>query len=137
MQLVFLIMLLAMGVALNNGLGLTPPMGWNSWNKYACNINEKLVKQTADLLVSLGLAAKGYVYVNIDDCWQLTRNTTTNEIIEDRTKFPSGMAALGEYIHSKGLLFGLYSDAGFKTCQGGPGSLFLEGIDAKTYADWK
>lgn len=112
-------------------------MGWNSWNKFHCNINETLIKQTADLLVSTGLAEKGYKYLNLDDCWQVDRNKTSGEIIEDRTKFPSGMAALGQYIHSKGLLYGLYSDAGYKTCQGRPGSLGYEKIDAATYAKWK
>jgi alpha-galactosidase len=107
---------------LDNGLGKTPPMGWNSWNHYGCKINETIVKETADLLVSIGLAAKGYKYLNIDDCWQIERNQTTKEIVPDSSRFPSGMAALAEYAHSKGLLFGLYSDAGTKTCQGRPGS---------------
>ncbi len=132
-----IILLVVFTTALDNGLGKTPPMGWNSWNKFHCNINETLIKQTADLIVSTGLAAKGYKYVNLDDCWQIDRNRTTSEIIEDKSKFPSGMAALGEYIHNKGLLFGLYSDAGFKTCQGRPGSLGYEKIDAATYAKWK
>jgi alpha-galactosidase len=116
MKVVAILLLIALSYALDNGVGKTPPMGWNSWNRFGCNINETLIRQTADLLVSTGLAAKGYKYLNLDDCWQITRNETTGEIIEDKTKFPSGMAALGEYIHSKGLLFGLYSDAGFKTC---------------------
>jgi alpha-galactosidase len=107
---------------LDNGLGKTPPMGWNSWNHYGCKINETIVKETADLLVSIGLAAKGYKYLNIDDCWQIERNQTTKEIVPDSSRFPSGMASLAEYAHSKGLLFGLYSDAGTKTCQGRPGS---------------
>lgn len=137
MKLYILLLLAISALALDNGLGKTPPMGWNSWNRFHCNINETLIKQTVDLLVSTGLAAKGYKYVNLDDCWQIDRNKSTNEIIEDKTKFPSGMAALGEYIHSKGLLYGLYSDAGFKTCQGRPGSLGYETVDANTYAKWK
>lgn len=116
MKAVAILVLIVASCGLDNGVGLTPPMGWNSWNRFGCNINEALIKQTADLLVSTGLAAKGYKYLNLDDCWQIARNETTGEIIEDKSKFPSGMAALGEYIHSKGLLFGLYSDAGFKTC---------------------
>ena len=88
-------------------------------------------------MVSTGLAAKGYKYINLDDCWQIARNATTREIIEDKTKFPSGMAALGEYIHSKGLFFGVYSDAGTHTCAGRPGSLGYETEDANTYAKWK
>lgn len=90
-----------------------------------------------DLLISTGLAAKGYKYVNLDDCWQIDRNSTTKEIIEDFKKFPSGMGALGEYIHSKGLLYGLYSDAGQATCQKRPGSRNYETVDANTYAKWK
>jgi alpha-galactosidase len=137
MKLIAALLLLFLVSALDNGLGRTPPMGWNSWNHFHCNINENLIRQTADLMVSTGLAAKGYRYINLDDCWQIDRNATTKEIIEDKTKFPSGMAALGEYIHSKGLLFGLYSDAGFKTCEGRPGSLGYETVDASTYAKWK
>ena len=137
MKYLGLLLLVALTVCLDNGLGRTPPMGWNSWNKFNCNINETLIRQTADLLVSTGLADLGYRYLNLDDCWQIDRNATTGEIIEDRAKFPSGMAALGEYIHSKGLLFGLYSDAGYKTCEGRPGSLGYEKIDAQTYAKWK
>jgi alpha-galactosidase len=137
MKVVVLLLLVALTCALDNGLGKTPPMGWNSWNRFGCGISEALIKQTADLMVSTGLAAKGYRYINLDDCWQIERNATTKEIIEDKTKFPSGMAALGEYIHSKGLLYGLYSDTGYKTCAGRPGSLGYETIDANTYAKWK
>lgn len=137
MRYTVVILLIALTFCLDNGLGKTPPMGWNSWNKFHCKINETLIRQTADLLVSTGLAAKGYRYVNLDDCWQLDRNKTTNEIIEDRSAFPSGIAALAEYVHKKGLLFGLYSDAGYKTCEGRPGSLGYEKIDAATYAKWQ
>ena len=92
--------------------GKTPPMGWNAWYAYLCNINETIVQKTADFIVSSGLAAKGYKYICLDDCWQVARNSTTKEIIEEKAKFPSGMAALADYIHSKGLLFGIYSDSG-------------------------
>lgn len=85
--------------SLDNGLSKTPAMGWNSWNHIFCNINENYVKQAADLLFSTGLAPKGYKYVNLDDCWQIARNETTKEIIEDFSKFPSGMGALGDYVH--------------------------------------
>lgn len=78
MKFVVLLLVFVLACSLDNGLGKTPPMGWNSWNKFHCNINETLIKQTADLLVSTGLAAKGYKYVNLDDCWQLQRNSTTN-----------------------------------------------------------
>lgn len=130
MRLILLLLCLLPALALDNGLGRTPPMGWNSWNHFGCNINETVVRETADLLVSTGLAAKGYKYLNLDDCWQIDRNLITREIVPDAKKFPSGMAALAEYVHSKGLLFGLYSDAGTKTCQGRPGSYGFEDIDA-------
>jgi len=122
-------------LSLDNGLGQTPPMGWNSWNHYGCNINEELIKKAADQLVSTGLAKKGYVYVNIDDCWQKTRDEN-GKIQADPDTFPSGMKALADYVHSLGLKFGLYSDAGFQTCAGRPGSLGYEEHDAQSYADW-
>ncbi|KAH3764526.1 alpha-galactosidase precursor [Pelomyxa schiedti] len=121
--------------ALNNGLGLTPQMGWNSWNHFGCDINEDLIKGTIDQLVSTGLAAAGYKYVNLDDCWQ-TERTADGTIVADPVAFPSGIQALADYAHSKGLKFGLYSDAGKRTCAGRPGSLGYETQDAKTYASW-
>jgi len=134
---VLVLLALSAGVmALDNGLGLTPPMGYNTWNAFWCEIDESIIKATADAMVNLGLAAKGYTYLNLDDCWQLSRDTN-GRIVEDKTKFPSGIKALGSYVHSKGLKFGLYSDAGFKTCQGRPGSLGYEVIDAQTYAEWE
>ena len=117
------------------GLGLKPQMGFNTWNKFACNINEKLARDTADVMVEKGLAKLGYVYLNLDDCWQVARDNNSR-IVEDPNNFPSGMKALADYVHSKGLKFGLYSDAGTGTCQGRPGSLGYEEIDAKTYAEW-
>lgn len=116
-------------------LAKTPPMGWSSWNKFARNITEKDIKSIADAMVSSGLAECGYVYVNIDDCWHGERDANGN-IQCDPDKFPGGMKALADYIHGKGLKFGLYSDAGCKTCAGEPGSLGHEYQDAKTYADW-
>ncbi|KAJ1411911.1 glycoside hydrolase superfamily [Ochromonadaceae sp. CCMP2298] len=110
--------------------------GWNSWNKFACEITEELIKDTADALVSTGLAELGYKYVNLDDCWQAAERDASGMIQADPTRFPSGMTALGEYIHSKGLKFGIYSSAGFKTCQGFPASLGLEETDARAYAAW-
>lgn len=77
MKYLLLCIILALAAALNNGVGKTPAMGWNSWNKFGCKINETLIKKTADLLVSTGLSAKGYRYLNLDDCWQLDRNSTT------------------------------------------------------------
>jgi len=112
-------------------------MGWNSWNHFACNISEKTIRETAEKIVSSGLRDLGYKYVNLDDCWQVAREPVSNKIIADPATFPSGMKNLSDYIHSLGLKFGLYSDAGFKTCAGRPGSLGFEDIDAKTYAEWE
>jgi alpha-galactosidase len=121
--------------ALDNGLAKTPPMGWNSWNKFGCNVSEKLIKEMADAVESSGMKDAGYVYIVIDDCWQVSRDPA-GKIVADAERFPSGMKALADYIHSKGLKFGLYSDAGTGTCQGRPGSHGYEEIDAKTYAEW-
>jgi alpha-galactosidase len=116
-------------------LALTPPMGWNSWNHYGCNIDEALIKATADALVSSGLRAAGYTYVNLDDCWHGTRDGDGN-IQPDPVRFPSGMKALGDYLHDRGLKFGIYSDAGATTCAGRPGSQGHEFQDAAQYARW-
>ena len=120
---------------LENGLGKTPPMGWNSWNKFGCNISEKLIIETIDALNSSGLAELGYNYINLDDCWQSSRHPN-GTIIPDPVAFPNGIKPLVDYAHSKGLKFGLYSDAGYFTCEKRPGSLGYEEIDAKTYAEW-
>lgn len=117
------------------GLAQTPPMGWNSWNKFACEINEQLIRETADALVSSGMRDAGYVYVNIDDCWQGERDAR-GFMQPDAKRFPGGMKALADYVHSKGLKFGLYSDAGWKTCGGRPGSRGYEFQDALSYAEW-
>lgn len=118
-----------------NGLARTPPMGWNSWNKFACNISEKTIRETADAIVSTGMKDAGYTYVVIDDCWHGSRDA--NGFITANAKaFPSGIKALADYIHSKGLKFGIYSDAGTKTCGGRPGSQGHEYQDALTYASW-
>ena len=118
-----------------NGLAQTPPMGWNSWNKFACNVNEAVIRKTADAMASNGMKAAGYEYIVIDDCWHGTRDAN-GFITEDRTRFPGGMKALGDYIHAKGLKFGIYSDAGTKTCGGRPGSQGHEYQDALQYARW-
>ena len=119
----------------SNGLALTPPMGWNSWNKFGCNINEQIVRNMADAMVSTGMKDAGYQYVVIDDCWHGTRDAN-GFITADPQKFPSGIKALADYVHSKGLKFGIYSDAGRKTCGGRPGSQGFEYQDAITYARW-
>jgi len=119
----------------DNGLALTPPMGWNSWNKFACNVSEDLIKSMADGMVTSGMKDAGYEYVVIDDCWQVSRDAGGN-IVVDAQRFPNGMKALAAYIHSKGLKFGIYSDAGEKTCAGRPGSMGHEYQDALMYAKW-
>jgi alpha-galactosidase len=121
--------------ALDNGLARTPPMGWNSWNKFGCDVSEQLIKETADAMVSSGMKDAGYEYVVIDDCWQVSRDSSGN-IVPDAKRFPSGMKALADYVHSKGLKFGLYSDAGALTCQKRPGSRGYEFQDARQYAAW-
>lgn len=117
------------------GLALTPPMGWNSWNKFACDVNEQLIRETADAMVSSGMKDAGYLYINIDDCWHGQRDSL-GFIQPDPERFPSGMKALADYIHSKGLKFGIYSDAGWETCGGRPGSRGFEFQDALQYAEW-
>ncbi len=110
-------------------------MGWNSWNKFGCNVNEQLIRQTADAMVSAGMKDAGYQYIVIDDCWQVERDNNGN-IVPDPKSFPSGMKALADYVHAKGLKFGVYSDAGTKTCAGRPGSRGYEFQDARQYAAW-
>ncbi|KAL6641243.1 hypothetical protein ACP70R_019424 [Stipagrostis hirtigluma subsp. patula] len=123
---------------LANGLGAAPPMGWNSWNHFACDGNgEDVIRETADALVSTGLAAAGYKYVNIDDCWAEPKRDEMGNLVANKKTFPHGIKALADYVHSKGLKLGIYSDAGFKTCaKVQPGSLGHEEQDAKTFAAW-
>jgi len=121
--------------AAGSTLAATPPMGWNSWNKFACNVSEDLIKSVADAIATNGMKDAGYQYVVIDDCWQVGRDKDGN-ILADPKRFPSGMKALADYVHSKGLKFGLYSDAGEKTCGGRPGSQGHEFQDALQYARW-
>ena len=116
-------------------LALTPPMGWNSWNKFACEINEAKIREVADAMVSSGMKDAGYEYIVIDDCWHGERDSL-GFIHPDPTRFPSGIKALADYVHSKGLKFGLYSDVGYKTCGGRIGSRGHEYQDALTYAQW-
>ncbi|MGZ7065070.1 MAG: alpha-galactosidase [Candidatus Aminicenantales bacterium] len=121
--------------ALQNGLALTPPMGWNSWNKFGCKIDEKAVREMADAMVASGMRDAGYQFIVIDDCWQVDRDSKGN-IVSDGKAFPSGIRALADYVHAKGLKFGIYSDAGTKTCAGRPGSWGYEFQDARQYAEW-
>jgi alpha-galactosidase len=110
-------------------------MGWNTWNKFACNVSEELIRGAADSMVKSGMKDAGYQYIVIDDCWQVSRDAEGN-IVPDPQRFPNGMKAVGDYIHSLGLKFGIYSDAGYKTCAGRPGSLGHEFQDAMRYASW-
>ncbi|XP_054154458.1 alpha-N-acetylgalactosaminidase-like isoform X2 [Oppia nitens] len=137
---------------LDNGLVRTPPMGWMSWERFACNIDcdnypnecisEQLYKDIADRLVADGYKEVGYNYVNIDDCWtEMTRDPVTKRLVANHKRFPNGIKALADYVHSKGLLLGIYGDVGTKTCGGYPGARGEDGtdydtIDAQTYAEW-
>ena len=104
-----------------NGLNLVPQMGWNTWNKFGCNISEQTIRAAADSMVSSGMLDAGYKYLVIDDCWHGKRDAH-GDIQADPQRFPSGIKALADYVHSKGLKFGIYSDAGDKTCAGRPAS---------------
>lgn len=116
-------------------LARTPPMGWNSWNKFGCNVSETLIKEMADAIVFSGMKDAGYEYVVIDDCWQTGRDEKGN-IIVDKEHFPNGMKPVADYVHKLGLKFGIYSCAGSKTCQGRPGSRGYQFQDARQYAEW-
>lgn len=116
------------------GLANTPPMGWNSWNTFETHIDEKLVKETADIMVASGMAAAGYNYIVLDDGWMTRERDKDGNLVPDPQKFPGGMKALVEYVHSKGLKFGLYNCAGTKTCAGYPGTRGHEYQDARFYA---
>jgi alpha-galactosidase len=120
-------------LAQDAGLARTPPMGWNSWNHFACKVTEADVKSAADAIVANGMKAAGYVYVNIDDCWQGKRDE--KGVLHPNEKFPD-MKALADYVHSKGLKVGIYSSPGPKTCARYEGSFGHEEQDARMYADW-
>ncbi|XP_025837627.1 alpha-N-acetylgalactosaminidase isoform X2 [Agrilus planipennis] len=132
--------------SLNNGLALTPPMGWMSWQRYRCNVDcynypndclsEMLIKRIADLMVSEGYKDAGYEYLIIDDCWLNKTRGRNGELLEDAERFPSGMKNLSNYIHGKGLKFGIYQDFGNFTCAGYPGLFGHLEQDAQTFADW-
>ena len=119
-----------------NNLALTPPMGWNSWNKIGCNVDEKTIREMADAMVTSGMKDCGYKYIIIDDCWHDSIRDNQGFIRANPSRFPSGIKALADYVHSKGLKFGIYSDAGNHTCAGRPGSRGHEYQDALTYANW-
>jgi alpha-galactosidase len=121
--------------AVSAGLALSPPMGFNTWNKFGCDVSDELVRGMADAMVKSGMKDAGYQYIVIDDCWQVARDANGN-IIADPQRFPSGIKALSDYVHSLGLKFGIYSDAGSKTCAGRPGGRGHEFQDALQYAAW-
>ncbi|HEY4841048.1 MAG TPA: glycoside hydrolase family 27 protein [Terriglobales bacterium] len=128
-------MIFAQKPPVSTGLALTPPMGFNTWNKFGCDVSDNLVRGMADAMVKSGMKDAGYQYIVIDDCWQVARDANGN-IIADPQRFPSGMKAMADYIHSLGLKFGIYSDAGSKTCAGRPGGRGHEFQDAIEYAAW-
>jgi alpha-galactosidase len=117
-------------------LAMTPPMGWNSWNKFACNVSEALIKQTADAMATNGMRDAGYIYIVLDDCWEAKIRDPQGNIFPDPVRFPGGMQALGDYLHAKGFKFGIHNCAGTKTCAGYPGGRGHEFQDARTYASW-
>jgi alpha-galactosidase len=129
--------------ALDNGVGRTPPMGWNTWNTFGCNINETLIRQTADAMVSSGMRDLGYEYVVVDDCWFNPNRDSAGNLQANPSRFPSGMKALGDYLHARGLKFGLYQAPLDRTCAqyfgsypGATGSLNHEVQDARQFAAW-
>lgn len=119
-----------------NNLLKTPPMGFNDWNSFGCNVDEQLIKQTADYFVSSGLKAAGYSYVNIDDCWMAKTRDAGGHLVPDPIKFPDGIKGTADYVHSKGLKLGIYESAGSETCAHYPGSVGHETTDANDFAAW-
>ncbi|CAD6187009.1 unnamed protein product [Caenorhabditis auriculariae] len=142
-----LLLTLGVAVALENGLARTPPMGWMSWTAFYCElnctkyptgcINERLYMDMADRLASDGYREAGYVSVHVDDCWMERNRDGAGVLVADRERFPSGMQALAQYTHTRGLKFGIYEDYGTLTCGGYPGSYGYLKIDAQTFANWE
>ncbi|MET7422728.1 ricin-type beta-trefoil lectin domain protein [Dactylosporangium sp. NPDC005555] len=129
--------------ALENGVARTPPMGWNSWNTFGCNINDALIRQMADAIVSSGMRDLGYKYVVVDDCWMNSTRDAQGNLQANASRFPNGMKALGDYLHSRGLLFGIYQAPLDKTCAqyfgsypGATGAQGHEAQDARQFAAW-
>ena len=120
---------------LENGLARTPPMRWNSWNHFGCDVSDRLIRETADAMVASGMRDAGYRYVVIDDCWQVVRDAQ-GRLVADSARFPDDIKPLADYVHAQGLKFGIYTDAGRKTCQGRPGTYGHEMEDARTFASW-
>ncbi|MFF2073427.1 glycoside hydrolase family 27 protein [Kitasatospora sp. NPDC058162] len=122
--------------AAGNGLAITPPMGFNDWNAYGCDVSEPLIKSTALAMHNNGMQSAGYAYVNIDDCWMTHSRGSDGRLVPDPNKFPDGIKGTADYVHSLGLKLGIYEDAGLQTCAGFPGSLGHETTDAQTFAAW-
>ena len=137
MRVVWVVLLLfgsvSSGLAQGEGLARTPPMGWNSWNRFACKVTASDVRSAADAIAANGMKAAGYIYVNIDDCWQGKRDE--KGVLHPNEKFPD-MKGLADYVHSKGLKVGIYSSPGPKTCEGFEGSFGHEEQDARMYGEW-
>lgn len=140
MQRSLLILILCLSVFASaqkfEGLAMTPPMGWNTWNTFACDIDESLIRETTDAMIATGMRDVGYVYIVLDDCWLSKERDANGNLVADSKKFPSGMKALGDFLHSKGFKFGIYNCAGTKTCAGYPGGRGHEYQDARIYASW-
>jgi len=118
------------------GLALTPPMGWNPWNTFEGNTSERIVEGAAEAMITNGMRDAGYIYINLDDAWMSKHRDSQGNLIGDPAKFPSGMKALGDFLHSRGFKFGIYNCAGTETCAGFPGGQGHEFQDAMTYASW-
>jgi alpha-galactosidase len=135
LSLLICLLACAAGAQKSADLALTPPMGWNSWNKFAGDVNEQIIRAMADAMATNGMKEAGYQYINIDDCWQGQRDEQ-GFIHPDPAKFPAGIKALADYVHSLGLKLGIYSDVGYQTCGGRIASRGHEFQDAQTYAQW-
>jgi len=131
-----LMALVATASALDNGQGLVPPMGWNSVKAIGCGVNETIVLNNANALISLGLNSLGYTYANLDDCWTLPKRDANGHVVADPKRFPSGIPSLAQKVHNLGLKFGIQMAAGTSACTKGTGSLTYEGIDSADFAAW-
>ncbi|HET8569931.1 MAG TPA: glycoside hydrolase family 27 protein [Candidatus Limnocylindria bacterium] len=126
-----------MGIGrLADGLAATPPLGWNSWNAFGRKIDERTVLEAADALVATGMRDAGYRYLVIDDGWEAPERSAEGDLVADPATFPRGIRALADDVHARGLAFGIYTDAGTRTCQGLPASLGYEFRDARRFAEW-
>jgi alpha-galactosidase len=134
--LVFILCVVALQAQKFEEMANTPPMGWNSWNTFKTDINEQLIKDIADAYLVYGLHEAGYQYIVVDDGWMEMERDDAGYLIPNREKFPNGLKSVIDYVHGKGLKFGIYNCAGAKTCAGYPGSRGFEYQDARTYASW-